>query len=61
VIEKVVHRRPLNDPMARRRDLEFWLSRPPDERVQAVEILRRQWYGDPGRIQRVVRVLRRGM
>ena len=42
-----------------RQNLEYWLSRPPAERVAAVEALRRQHYGDPGRLQRVLRVVKR--
>ena len=37
--------------------LEYWLSRPPEERVEAVEFLRRQVIGGRDRIQRVLRVL----
>jgi hypothetical protein len=57
MIEKVVAKHELNDPDAARRDLEYWLSRTPEERVEAVEILRRQLYGNPGRIQKVARVV----
>jgi hypothetical protein len=59
MIQKVVAKYELNDPDAARRDLEYWLSRPPEERVEAVEILRRQFYGNPGRLQRVARVIQR--
>jgi len=38
-------------------DLEYWLSRPPRERVEAVEFLRRQVHGSSARLQRVVRVV----
>ncbi len=37
--------RPLNDPDAYARDRNYWLSRPPAERVEAVETLQRQFYG----------------
>jgi len=40
-------------------DRLFWLSRPPAERVSAVEILRRQHHGNTARLQRLVRVVQR--
>jgi pyridoxine/pyridoxamine 5'-phosphate oxidase len=40
-------------------NLEYWLSRPAEERISAVEILRRQVYGDSPRLQRVVKVIHR--
>jgi hypothetical protein len=42
-----------------RADLAYWLSRPPHERIEAVERLRRLRHGDPGRLRRVARVVRR--
>ncbi|MCP4642415.1 MAG: hypothetical protein GY851_18365 [bacterium] len=39
-------------------DLAYWLSRPPEERVAAVEFLRRQHYGTLPRLQRTVRVIK---
>jgi hypothetical protein len=59
MIEKVVAKYDLTDPDAARRDLEYWLTRTPEERVEAVEILRRQFYGNPGRIQKIARVIQR--
>ncbi len=40
-----------------RQNLEYWLSRPPEERLSAVEELRREYYGDSHRLQRVVCVM----
>jgi len=40
-----------------RENLRYWLSRPPEERLAAVDELRRQAYGDSQRLQRVVRVV----
>lgn len=59
MIEKIVRKRPLHDPSAQADDLAYWLSKTPEERLSAVEILRRQHYGDQHRLQRVVRVIRR--
>ncbi len=43
-----------------RSDLEYWLSRPAEERLSAVEFLRRQYYGrSSAGLRRVVSVLKR--
>ena len=39
--------------------VEYWLSRPVEERLRALELLRRTFYGDPGAsggLQRVLEV-----
>jgi hypothetical protein len=59
MIKKVVKRFKLNDPAADKTALEHWLSRTPEERVGAVETLRRRMHGDSGRLQRVLRVIER--
>jgi 2-hydroxy-3-keto-5-methylthiopentenyl-1-phosphate phosphatase len=41
MIEKVVKKRNLNDAGAAKDDLAYWLSKTPEERISAVEILRR--------------------
>lgn len=37
----------------------YWLSKEPWQRVEAVELLRRQCYGSAPRLQRVVKVVQR--
>jgi hypothetical protein len=59
MIEKVVRKYSLRDPAATRADLEYWLSRPLEERIAAVEFLRRQMHGDLPPLQRVVRIIKR--
>lgn len=39
--------------------LDYWLSRPPEERISAVEYMRRQLYGDPGPMLKVARIVKR--
>ena len=39
--------------------LQHWLSRPPEERIAAVEFLRRQVHGTGARLRRVLRVVDR--
>jgi len=40
-------------------DLRFWLSKSPEERIYAVEYLRRQSHGSTARLQRVAKVFQR--
>ena len=49
-----------SDPQAAAREnLRYWLSRPPGERVAAVDFLRAQLLGTGHRLQAVARVVRR--
>jgi len=56
VIKKVVKKRSSKKANEIRENLEYWLSKTPEERIEAVEILRRQRYGGTARLQRVIRV-----
>ena len=40
-------------------DLDFWLSKSPEERVAAVDFLREQYHGSTARLQKVARVIQR--
>jgi hypothetical protein len=40
-------------------DLNYWLNRSAEERLSAVEILRRQHHGSSERLQRVSRIVKR--
>ena len=57
-LQKVVTKLTLEEASDPRRDLKYWLSRPSSERIAAVEYLRKQYYGDAGRIQKVVRIVK---
>lgn len=59
MIEKVVKKRRLEDFSEIKEDLAYWLSKSPEERVAAVELLRRQRHGSRERLQRVVKVVQR--
>ena len=59
MIKKVVSKHPLIEESQEKRDLKYWLSRPPEERVSAVEILRKQVYGNTARLQRVFKIIKR--
>ena len=59
MIKKVVTHRDLHDRSAGAADLRYWLSRPPAERIEAVEALRREHHGSSERLQRTARVVQR--
>jgi hypothetical protein len=59
MIQKVVHKANLHEHDEIRQNLEYWLSRPAEERIAAVEFYRRLAYGDIPRLQRVARVIKR--
>jgi hypothetical protein len=58
MIRKVAQKHKMDRDFEIRQNLEYWLSRTPEERLSAVEILRRQVYGDSQGLQRVVRVIK---
>lgn len=57
MIRKVVQKHDLDKHSEIKQNLEYWLSRPPEERLAAVDDLRREYYGDTQRLQRVARVI----
>jgi len=58
MIQKVLSKRK-GDESSSLEDLAYWLNRSPEERISAVEILRRQYYGSSERFQRVSRIVKR--
>jgi len=59
MIKKVVSKCSLNDWSKIKDDLKYWLSKTPQQRIEAMEFLRRQYYGDSTGLQRTVRVIKR--
>ena len=59
MIKKVVNKRNLKDSSSIRDDLDYWLSKSPEERVAAVDYLRRQYHGSTAGLQRTARVIQR--
>jgi hypothetical protein len=57
VIEKVVRRGNLKNFSEIKENLAYWLSRKPEERIAALEQLRRQHDGSSTRLQRSARVI----
>lgn len=60
-MEKVIKKISLRDKD--NYDLEYWLSKTPEERISAIEFLRQQFYeikdGSAPRLQRVIKFIRR--
>jgi len=59
MIEKVVKKARLREFSEIKENLEYWLSKSPSERVEAVEILRKQAHGNLPGLQRTARVVQR--
>ena len=59
MIRKVVNKLTLKDSSSVKMELAYWLSKSPDERIAAVENLRRQEHGSSERLQRTIRVIQR--
>ena len=58
MIQRVITKKSVRDPSGHD-DLSYWLTRPPEERVATVELLRRQYHGSTSRLQRLARVTER--
>jgi hypothetical protein len=54
MIQRVIKILDLND---KDNDLAYWLSKSPEKRIEAVEILRKQFNGTAKRFQRIIRVI----
>jgi len=59
MIRKTVSKHRLEASLEIKQNLKYWLSRPPEERLAAVDSLRAQIYGDTERLQRTARVIQR--
>ncbi len=57
MIHKILIRHNLQNYSSIKEDLSFWLSKTPEERVAAVDYLRKQYYGNTARLQRTARVI----
>ena len=59
MIEKIVKVQSLKDHNANsiEDDLSFWLKKSPEERLDAVEFLRRQFHGNTARLQRSAQII----
>ena len=57
MIQKIVKKGAVGALSSIKEDLAYWLSKPPEERVAAVDFLRRQHYGNTARLQRSARII----
>ncbi len=57
MIQRLVKKHRLQERAATQDDLAYWLSKLTEERVATVDYLRRQYYGNATRLQRVARVV----
>ena len=57
MIEKVVKKMDIGRDSTIKEDLAYWLNKTPEERISAIEILRRQYHGSSARLQRSARVI----
>ncbi len=59
MIKKIVKKKNLQDFSEVKENLAYWLSKTSEERVAAVEHLRRQQHGSSTRLQRTARIVQR--
>jgi hypothetical protein len=59
MIAKTIRKENLRNISEVRENLNFWLEKTPEERIGAVESLRRQQHGSSERLQRTARVIQR--
>ena len=57
MIERVVKKFDLERHSSIKEDLAYWLSKTPEDRIEAIEFLRRQYHGSSERLQRFARVI----
>lgn len=59
MIKKIINKNHLKNFSEIKENYLYWQSKTPDERVSAVESLRRQYIGSTTRLQRTVRVIKK--
>jgi hypothetical protein len=57
MLEKVVKKLDLRNDSSIKEDLSYWLGKTPEDRIAAIEFLRRQYHGSSARLQRSARVI----
>ena len=59
MIKKIVRKVELKNLHSAKDDLAYWLGRSEEERIAAVDYLRREYYGSTERLQKVARIIKR--
>lgn len=57
MINRTVRKFDLNSHSSSKEDLAYWLSKTTQDRIEAIELLRRQYHGSSARLQRSARVI----
>jgi hypothetical protein len=57
MIERVAKKMDFGRDSSIKEDLAYWLNKTAEDRISAIEILRRQYYGSSARLQRSARVI----
>ena len=57
MIQRIVYKHRLDANFEIKQNLKYWLSKTPQQRLEAVDLLRRQVYGDTQRLQGIARVV----
>jgi hypothetical protein len=57
MIKKVLMKHDLKNFSSINEELAYWLRKSPEERIETVEYLRRQYHGSTARLQRTARVI----
>jgi hypothetical protein len=58
MIERNARKVDLKSHSSIKEDLAYWLSKAPESRIEAIELLRRQYHGSSARLQRSARVVK---
>jgi len=59
MIKKVIKKGIWDDNFPKEADLTYWLTKSSQERIETVEILRRQYDEGTARLQRIARIVQR--
>jgi hypothetical protein len=57
MIDRTVRKLDLNSHSSSKEDLAYWLSKTTQDRIEAIELLRRQYHGSSARLQRSARII----
>ncbi len=59
MIKKIIRKSKLHERSQKGDDLNYWLKQPVVKHLEAVDYLRRHYYGNTARLQRVYKVVKR--
>ena len=59
MIKHVIFKKNLKNYSEIKENLAYWLKQTPEARISAVELFRKQYYGNSERLQRTARIIQR--